>query len=675
MGNGRVLDMRTNFDTVEETQRLYFDMQLELLNEIFTSDSESWIWDHRDREEQTKIINEMLDKIMEQMIEMQLQEMNIMLSEAEETVKHYENAMESYVSEAERYAMKAFIEVEALKEAFISIKNEASMLGDRLKYWIENGKEEAKHFLEKEAARMIIGMVQEVFGFGLFGTRRMKKAFDDIEDLAADLCSMAIDLISSCQTLIEIQDIIKDIEGEDGIFQLADLKDNTKDVLQLAIQMKGVGLVFTDVKNIVNSYLDLLQDDIHHEIQGTTELMVSLDKVCDRGSLMIEEASDFSDYMFQFIEKVDSIRATVKDVYDAKLQVQKIKREIKELERQQERTRKDVDKSREEYEAKMDELEAGYENATKQDMERFQEEITERYNNFTSTFDTMQASYNDQLSNLAISLQEKMFGLKDASMNQRSMIMPIFLSSCDNLYYTAFYTCDQKDIPLMSENFTELLTDLDSIQLTYDFAFAKLGENKPTMFGEGPQADGPYPFEITDGLLPRPDGNSTRKNPISSMRESGTMTISLKEYDIWREFDEFWRVRIDMVRLIMYQKDGTPIPSPSDIGEENIRIKVEFPTTFNDTNEDEQSEMFSATKYSCTPTYYTQKECETNPNQVCFVDSCEIADEFSETNYQVSMDGIFRFTVINYDDLEMELLDNARIEFSGTRIELFRSNE
>jgi len=162
------------------------------------------------------------------------------------------------------------------------------------------------------------------------------------------------------------------------------------------------------------------------------------------------------------------------------------------------------------------------------------------------------------------------------------------------------------------------------------------------------------------------------------MRESGTMTINLKEYDIWREFDEFWRVRIDMVRLIMYQKDGTPIPSPSSIGEGNngkIRVRVEFPTTFNDTNEDEQSEMFSATKYSCTPTYYTQKECETNPNQVCFVDSCEIADEFSETNYQVSMDGIFRFTVINYDDLEMELLDNARVEFSGNRIELFGSNE
>merc|ERR1712241_826455 len=93
-----------------------------------------------------------------------------------------------------------------------------------------------------------------------------------------------------------------------------------------------------------------------HEIDGTPAMMVSVDKVCDRGLLMIEEAADFSDIMFQFIEKIDAIRATMKDLYNAKKQVRKIEREMSELERKQKQYERDMDKAREEYEAKVDEL-------------------------------------------------------------------------------------------------------------------------------------------------------------------------------------------------------------------------------------------------------------------------------------------------------------------------------
>merc|ERR1719210_932802 len=103
-----------------------------------------------------------------------------------------------------------------------------------------------------------------------------------------------------------------------------------------------------------------------------------------------------------------------------------------QLQRKQNQYERDIDKCRKEYEAKVDELKEAYETATEEDMKRFQDEITQKYTNFTNTFDAMRDDYNDQLNNLAVTLQEKMFGLRDASMNQRSMIMPIFISSCDN---------------------------------------------------------------------------------------------------------------------------------------------------------------------------------------------------------------------------------------------------
>ena len=257
--------------------------------------------------------------------------------------------------------------------------------------------------------------------------------------------------------------------------------------------------------------------------------------------------------------------------------MRQIERDIKELERQQNQYERDVDKCREEYEAKVEELKQAYEEATAEDMKRFQEEITEKYTNFTATFDAMRNSYNDQLNNLAVSIQEKMFGLRDASMNQRSMIMPIFISSCDNLFYNAFYTCDQNEMPMMSEDFSTLIEDLNAIQLTYDFAIDHIGNEHPQQFGEGDNVDGPYAFAITDGLLPYPDGNTTREYPVTSLRDTGTMTINMKDYDPIRndgtkEFDEYWRVRIDMVRLIMYQKDERPIPSPGETAGGYIRV-------------------------------------------------------------------------------------------------------
>ena len=56
----------------------------------------------------------------------------------------------------------------------------------------------------------------------------------------------------------------------------------------------------------------------------------------------------------------------------------------------------------------MEELEKAYEDATKEDMERFEKEVMAKYDNFTATFDDLRKSYNDQTNNLAVSLQEKM---------------------------------------------------------------------------------------------------------------------------------------------------------------------------------------------------------------------------------------------------------------------------
>jgi hypothetical protein len=54
---------------------------------------------------------------------------------------------------------------------------------------------------------------------------------------------------------------------------------------------------------------------------------------------------------------------------------------------------------------------------------------------------------------------------------------------------------------------------------------------------------------------------------------------------------------------------------------------------------------------------------------VDFINACEVADEFSSTNYQPAPDGFFTFQLINgHDTVDYDLIHKMKIEFSGSFI-------
>lgn len=98
----RVQDMQVFFDTVEQTQEQYFEAELMILNAIFTSANESWHWSFEHRNEMENTINQNLGSIFNSSIDMQADEYEHLLEEAEASVDHYEAVVEKYKAQIQR---------------------------------------------------------------------------------------------------------------------------------------------------------------------------------------------------------------------------------------------------------------------------------------------------------------------------------------------------------------------------------------------------------------------------------------------------------------------------------------------------------------------------------------------------------------------------------------------
>ena len=189
-------------------------------------------------------------------------------------------------------------------------------------------------------------------------------------------------------------------------------------------------------------------------------------------------------------------------------------------------------------------------------------------------------------------IQSKLFGLRDASMNQRSMIMPLFYDACDVLFYSSFSVCDADQIPMMSDDFSKILNALSEIEWQSLSDISKL-PTPPTNFNW-----------LTIFLV---DDDQKVQYPVKTMQETGSLSVNLKEHDPHNRLDHFWRTRLSKIRLTLLREDNTPIPSPGvSLGEE-IYVFVQYPLVFNNTNGEKEKYKFLGQDMYCNADYITDR--------------------------------------------------------------------
>ena len=278
--------------------------------------------------------------------------------------------------------------------------------------------------------------------------------------------------------------------------------------------------------------------------------------------------------------------------YIGQLQVEEINKMLEELSAKQEEYQKDTDAARKEYEDKIAELEAAWDTASTEMKKEYQEQILSLYSNFQNTFNILKKQYNDELGELMSSIQAKKFGLRDASMTQRSMVMTLFYDACDTMFYSYFHTCDQTEMPMMSDEFSTILGALSQIE--WDDLTST--SNLPVP---------PTNFDLLSLVLY--DDDQTNDFPVKELKDTGRLSVNLKNYDFSNRLDDFYRTRLNLIRFVLLQADGTPLPSPGvNLGEE-IQLHIVYPTIFNNTNANREKFKFMAQELHCNSDYITDR--------------------------------------------------------------------
>merc|ERR550519_711353 len=224
------------------------------------------------------------------------------------------------------------------------------------------------------------------------------------------------------------------------------------------------------------------------------------------------------------------------------------------------------------------------------------------------------------------------------------MIQALYIDFCDAYFYHSFSVCEITNIPMMSDSFEVLLQ--------------KLADIKWDSITSASNLDG-IPISFDPVYIIVEDQLDQYKYPISTLKNQSRIDVNLKDHDEHHNFDRFWRIRLDMLRIILLDANDKPIKSPGeDLGEE-IQSLVTFPTVFNDTNNDHKSHTFLCQNFYCTADYITNDQ-----DDVIFRSSCKVDQEFSNLNYKPSPDGIFSIFLQNSDQIEMDALAKVKVEFS-----------
>jgi len=293
-----------------------------------------------------------------------------------------------------------------------------------------------------------------------------------------------------------------------------------------------------------------------------------------------------------------------------------------------------------EYENELKVMEFYYVDITQELREEYRKNITALYDDFQSVFIQQFNGFIHQTYLLMNGIQQKFFGLKIHSMNQRAMVMSVFVDYCEADFYNTFETCDQHIVlPYLSDQFDTLLHKL--VQLDWNAVTSP--NNLPGM---------PIKFS---GQLWRDSSYI-----IESLKNLKMVDINLNDLDNF--FDDFWRVRIDSLSLILLDADGYPIQSCGTTFGCEISIKIRFPTIFSDVDYYGEEQSFLALSFSCHSDYYTEGE------EVTFISNCGIEEEFSTGGYKASPNGIYSFEITNPEQIDMDSLAQVQFMIGGTRI-------
>ena len=314
-------------------------------------------------------------------------------------------------------------------------------------------------------------IIKTIFSFFKCITKIFAAAFGgEVPDIG-QLINGYFEFIELVQEIAALIDEVNDLMELIDELEFNDIDDSTSDpstdfltALNQAVNLKLKGPKFDELKNIADNQLTIVNQQTDFGISGMDKLIMAYSRVSTMGKSLISEVSEFADTVLSLAERKDNLAVAENDLLRAIDQVRSIQESIEELEQSKNDYQNNMNNIQQDYQDAIKEMEEKYINMTQEMREEFRIAITTKFEAFKDVFKEMRAQYLASLDNIVSDVQGKIYGLRSASMNQRSMLLVLYKDYCDALFYHGFVQCDQDDIPLLGDEMSVLLDKLFNLQ-------------------------------------------------------------------------------------------------------------------------------------------------------------------------------------------------------------------
>ena len=573
-----------DFQIIAIQQQQYFEMEQNILNEIFASTDNSWHWSFEHRNISDVTINNALENTGNTIIQLQENELKQMLSEAESSVEHMQEVVNKYQTQVNRYAEKAKSSMHVIKE-FNTQLNDST---DALKAEIDHFEIALHDYIDEQLKKAVLSFFKAIFT--LF-TAALEEEIDPtaiIEGIEGILETMKelFELMNAIGGLLDTANGLNDDTlGEIAINPTTDFKDS----LQSAIDMKLSGPKFDELKNIADNKLTQVNSETNHEIDGMDDLIMAYTRTSYLGKYLMDEVVNFAEVVLDWCERNDELAVAQNDLQKAVQQVENIQNALEALESTKNDYQNSMEQNQQDYQDALAELQKNYETMSTELKQEYLANITVKFEAYQEIFNDKKNEYMTEIQHGIDAVLSKSYGLKEASMTSRSMIMVLYQDYCDALFYHNFQDCSEQETPLMSDDFLVLLDKLNALK--WD-AIANADSLDPA------------PTQNTVTVIIEDLNNYTQ--PIAQLKNDSKVMINFKDFLPKDDFYGRWRWRVNNLEVYLWDENEDVIESLGIAFTERIQMQVTYPTIFNDTSEDKTIHTFLGQHQYCSSSYVTE---------------------------------------------------------------------
>ena len=225
--------------------------------------------------------------------------------------------------------------------------------------------------------------------------------------------------------------------------------------LKQAVEIRLKGPKFDELRRNAMIQLDDVNQATNHEIDGTADLMSAYAKLADLGDRLVTETSTLADTLLSLANVKGEMEVGENQLERTIEQVEEIKHSIENFNQSSNNYQDEMNAIQQDYQDALKRMEEQFENMTQGMKDEFMKDINERFQNYKTVYSDMKQRYTQPLQATMDAVQDKIYGLRQSSMTQRSLIAIMYKDYCDTLFYHSFEECNEC-LLTQNDNFSTL---------------------------------------------------------------------------------------------------------------------------------------------------------------------------------------------------------------------------